>query len=136
MTTETPTAAPAAVPFATRSAFLAAAKASPRRYTEATLPVLGTRVRIQSLTEGEKSRYESATLKRGKDARIDFDKLRDARLRLILLVLVDEAGATLFTPTDLDALRDLDSADTSAIYNVAYPFCGFEKGDVEELAGN
>jgi len=94
----------------------------------------GTRCRIQSLTEGEKSAYEASILTaRG---RMNRTKFQEATGRLIVLVLVDNAGNRLLSVNDLPEVSKMDGAITAQIYNEARLHCGFEEGDIESLVKN
>ena len=109
---------------------------SRRRYRDVPIPEVGLTFRIQSLTEGEKSRYESETLtKRGtKGYRA---RLEASRRKLVCLVAVDGDGKLLFPNTsDLEALVEVDGIATGRIYNAALEHCGYTEADIEELVGN
>lgn len=85
-----------------------------RRYDIVDLPG-GGQVRIQSLTEGERTRHELKT----SDSKGRWSKTHavDARCHMIAISVVDEAGELLFDEqTDLDAIREMDSADAAVIY--------------------
>jgi hypothetical protein len=109
-----------------------------RRYTTVTLPVSGKTVDIQSLSEAEKSAYEAAIMAKTSDGvQVSIDRMRDARSRLIVLVLVDPEGNRLLMDGDMPTLRDnMDGAESAAIYDTARVHCGFAKGDIEALVKN
>ena len=96
--------------------------------------VNGSQFRIQSLTEREKSRFETALL--SKSGGVAKARLQDATRRLLVLCLVDDDGHRLLEDGDVDALGDVDGAITSGLYTACREHCGFEEGDVEELAKN
>ena len=71
-------------------------------------------VRIQSLSEKEKSDYETRLIsKNGRG--ILKDRLADATRRLIVLCVVDENGDRLFNENDLSVIAELDSFVSSRI---------------------
>lgn len=94
----------------------------------------GFEVRIQSLTEREKSQYEGETLNR--KGVLQKDRLIDARLRLIVLCAVDGDGKPLFTNADLPELMKLDSAITGAIHDKISKHLKSDPEDIEGLVKN
>lgn len=123
------TAAPS--PLVTREALLASTR---RRFCTYNIPHLGP-VRVRNLTERERSQYETATLNDDGDG-ADRDRLEDARRRLICACVVDAEGNTLLQASDVTALAEIDGAISGALFDVCRQHCGFEKGDIERLAGN
>lgn len=114
----------------TRDVFLAAPK---RRYTEVSLPVAGIKVKIQSLTESEKSEFEASLFDaNGKKIR---GRSIDSRARLIALCLVDDAGERLLYPGDEQAVMQMDSADTGALWSAIWDHLE-PAAKIEELAKN
>ena len=112
--------------FATRDNLFATK--SLRRYT--TVEVNGGMYRLQSLTEGEKSRYEASIVNsKGVTS-------KDARKRLLILMLVDAEGERLLTSADMDALEEVDGLVTSTLFTAAIRHAGFDQSDIDELVGN
>ena len=104
-----------------------------RRYMVVGLPD-GKQVRIQSLSEREKSSFEMQQIsKRGS---VNKSKIEASRRRLLCLCLVDDKGNRLFGDDDADKLRDVDGGITSALFDAVQKHVGFEDGDIEELAKN
>jgi hypothetical protein len=95
---------------------------------------LAGQVRIRNLTEAEKSDFEAGSLQA--DGKLNLAHVRAQRRKLLAAVLVDDAGAQLLQPGDLDRLKDLDSAVTTAIFGAATEHCGFSRDDMEELEKN
>jgi hypothetical protein len=95
---------------------------------------LAGQVRIRNLTEAEKSDFESGSLQA--DGKLNLAHVRAQRRKLIAAVLVDDAGLPLLQPGDIDRLKDLDSAVTTAIFQAATEHCGFSTDDMEELEKN
>lgn len=128
---DTQDAIPTPPTFADRSALL---QEAPRRFTEFKLPVRGLMIRLRSLTELEKSRYERAIFDmKGNRIRARLD---DSKARLIALCAVDAQGRTLFTEADVPAISAWDSAESSALFDFLWEFLGFEKQPAEDLAKN
>ena len=114
----------------TREAILSAPK---RRFTEITIADWGT-FRIRSLTELERSRFESSI--RDKQGRINNNKLLDLKCRLIVLCVVDGDGNPLLTEADIAALREQDSLRTNTLVEAIQKHCGFSDTDIEDLEKN
>jgi hypothetical protein len=117
---------------ANRNALL---KVCERRYIDLDLEDAGVTVRIQSLSEKEKSSYETRLIaKSGRG--ILRDRLQDATRRLIALCLVDENNDRIFLDSDVNQIGEMDSFVSSRIYDAAQEHCGFNKGDIEDTVGN
>jgi|TARA_R110000824_G_scaffold48699_1_gene137274 hypothetical protein len=113
---------------ANRNALL---KLCERRYIDLELADAGITVRIQSLSEKEKSSYETRLIaKSGRG--ILRDRLQDATRRLIALCLVDDKNERIFTDSDVSQIGEMDSFVSSRIYDAAQEHCGFNKGDIQE----
>lgn len=116
-----------ASPFVSRGDFLAGCR---RRFGTFTLPHSGQSVRYRSLSEAEFARFEMQTYKpsqEGEGLETDPDALLNARERLIVLCLCDEAGNRLLTDADVDAISQLDAGDTGALYDVLREHCGIAR---------
>jgi len=106
-----------------------------RRYINLELPEVGLVVRIQSLSEKEKSQYETRLIaKSGRG--VIRDRLQDATRRLIALCVVDDKNERIFSNADIDKIGELDSFVSSRIYEAAQEHCGFNKHDIETTVGN
>lgn len=113
-----------------RDAFLGARK---RRYRDVEL-FDGSRFRIQSITERERSEWEShVKVKRGQITR---ESLVMLRARLICLCVVDNDGELLFRPDDAAQMLSIDSAVTNALFEACQGHCGISDADVEGLEKN
>lgn len=105
-----------------------------RRYGTVKLPVSGMEVRVQSLTELERTKYERAIWdSNGK--RISA-RVNDSKARLICLCLVDDDGRKLLDETDVDQVMALDAADTGFLFDFLFRFLGFDQSDLEAIAKN
>ena len=117
---------------ASREALL---KLCERRYSTVEIPERDISIRIQSLSEAEKSQYETCLIaKNGRG--IMRERLQDATRRLIALCVVDEEGKRIFLDSDLSAIANLDSYISSRIYDACQEHCGFNKGDIDETVKN
>tara|TARA_R100001230_G_C5583107_1_gene101438 strand:- start:131 stop:529 length:399 start_codon:yes stop_codon:yes gene_type:complete len=117
---------------ASREALL---KLCERRYSTVEIPERDISIRIQSLSEAEKSQYETCLIaKNGRG--IMRERLQDATRRLIALCVVDEDGKRIFSNSDLSAIANLDSYISSRIYDACQEHCGFNKGDIDETVKN
>ncbi len=117
--------------YASRETFL---KPATRRFRDVELPVSGLKVRIRSLMELEKEKYESETMSRRGTIRQDM--LKNARRRLVVMCLVDGNGDVLLQPDDVEALGHLDGVDIGILQDECMVFCGFREGDIEGLVKN
>lgn len=118
-------------PILDRAAFLA--NGNDRRFKVESIPGLG-RVRIRSLKESERSKYEADLL--DDDGDLDCDELRTAKRRLIVLTVVDGNGETLLSDRDVDALGEKDGAIFNALYKECAAFSGITESDLAALVGN
>jgi len=117
---------------ASREALL---KLCERRYSTVEIPEREISIRIQSLSEAEKSQYETCLIaKNGRG--IMRERLQDATRRLIALCVVDEDGKRIFSDSDLSAIANLDSYISSRIYDACQEHCGFNKGDIDDTVKN
>jgi hypothetical protein len=106
-----------------------------RRFAEVELPDVNVTVRIQSLSEKEKSDYETVLIsKNGRG--ILKDRLADATRRLIALCVVDETDKRVFSDGDLGVISEMDAFVASRIYDACQEHCGFNRGDIETAVKN
>jgi hypothetical protein len=110
-------------------------RGSARRYTKCTLPTSGIECRLQSLSELERSEFEAANFDR--DGNRINGRFKTAKARLICLCLVDEDGKPLLLPGDEQAVMQMDSADTSALWDACWKHIGYDvKASIEDDAKN
>lgn len=116
---------------ANRESFLRSIS-SQRRYLDVSLPRQGVSVRIQSLNERDRSRYELFST--GPDGRYDRTLNLLARRFLISLCLVDDDGKRLLGDGDeeLQFLGDMDAGDAGVLFDACRKHCGL---DAEESPG-
>ncbi len=106
-----------------------------RRFKTIDIPELDLTFRIQSLTEREKSEYETALLtKTGRG--VSRERLTDAARRLMVLCLVDDDNNRLLESGDVSALSQLDAIVAAKIYNECQTHCGFGEEDIEQIVKN
>lgn len=117
--------------FLSREALLAK---TPRRYDVVALPIRGGKVRIQSLTERERAKFERDN--QGKDGKTSGKSLETVRRRLMILAVVDGQGNRLLLDEDLPVLAEWDSADVNAVCDAVSAHCGFTDEDLESIAKN
>lgn len=102
-----------------------------RQYQAVDVPS-GARFRLQSLSEGEQTEYESfmaGVLIQSKTKRQEYlgQIMREGRRRLLQKTLVDGDGALLYGPEELQALADdIDAKDAEALFAAAQKFTGVE----------
>ena len=93
-------------------------------------------VRIQSLTERQRSQWEADSLDR--NGKLSKKGLLTAKARLIAESVVDEKGERLFTPMDVDRLQDLDAGVSNKLSDACQHLSGISEADadIEELEKN
>ena len=93
-------------------------------------------VRIQSLTERQRSQWEADSLDR--NGKLSKKGLLTAKARIIAESVVDEKGEKLFTPMDVDRLQDLDASVSNKLADACQRLSGISEADtdIEELEKN
>lgn len=117
--------------YADKSALTGSTK---RRFRDVTIPETGDTFRLRSLSDRERSKYETDTLT--KSGKVNTHRVEDSKRRLLVLTLVDAEGNRLFRDNETDQLADVDGLLIGRLFDAAREHCGFEEGDVEELAKN
>lgn len=105
-----------------------------RRYTTVDVPG-GGKVRIRSLTEAERSRYELSAID-PKTNEWSRKAAAGSRRRLVALCVVDGDGNQLLTEADVVDLAEVDAAVVDRIFDAARDWNGFTKRDIDELEKN
>lgn len=111
---------------------LLGAQACRRRYAVIDTPI--GRVRLRSLNERERSRFETDIVSDDLDA--DRERMIDAKRRLIVLTVVDAEGNPILDDEDVVGLGDVDGALIGELFDAAQKLSGFKRGDIETLAKN
>lgn len=99
------------------------------------VPEWGGGVLVRSMTAAERDTYEGSlpTDGEGKDRKVRFDNLR---ARLCAAVMVDETGARLFSPEDVEALGHKSVSALDRVFEVASRLSALGQKDIETLLGN
>lgn len=93
------------------------------------VPEWGGKVRVRSLSTGEKQEFEQGMIKvKGKQRDVNLKNLRE---RLIVKALVQPR----MTQTDIQMLSEKNALPVSRIYDVAAALSGLSDDDVESLVG-
>ncbi len=91
----------------------------------------GTWLRVRGLTGKQRDNYEmSITVGKGKNQEINT---RNARAKLVVQCVVDEAGNPFFSPTDVNALGDKSAVALQRIFDLCRKLSGLSEEDMEEL---
>jgi hypothetical protein len=107
-----------------------------RRFAPVTgLEDLGLAARMRSLSERERATYE-AQLLNPKKGGFNINRLKMAKVSLIILSLVDTEGNQIFADNNAGDMLELDSALTDHLYEQVREHIGFDEGDIEKLTGN
>lgn len=87
---------------------------------------------VRSLTEKERSDYESGIL--DKRHKVDRNKLKQAKARLVVLAVVDDEHEPVFTTDHVSRLMSCDSKLIEALYTQVTDHIGFDADELVELA--
>ena len=98
------------------------AKSAVPRYDEFTLSN-GLVARIRSITEDEKSAYESIVY--DADGKFQVARLKLRRRKLIQLCLVDDAGVNLYTAAEVGTMK-MDGGLASQLFDRMVKHCGLD----------
>jgi hypothetical protein len=96
-------------------------------YEDVNVPEWGGVVVVQAMTGAERDRFESAHV---------AAKAKDARARLAVYTVRDQAGLPLFTEADIPALSAKSAAPLDRIFEVAARLSRITKEDVDKIEGN
>jgi len=98
------------------------------------VPEWGGPVLVQELTAAQRDAFEASCVgKRGKTVTPDLSNLR---AKLVIRVVVDEAGNRVFQDADAEAIGALSATAVNRVFEVGLRLSGMTPGDVEELAKN
>lgn len=106
---------------------------SKRRYDEKEFDGIG-RIRIQSITELERKRWQMHSL--DKEGSVDLKKIPLAGPRLVTIAVVDEKGNKQFTESDAKRIADLDSGVVGRLTDWIQTHCGFDDLSIEDAVKN
>lgn len=116
--------------YATIDDLLAISQQAKRRYRDVTLPVSGLKVQIQSLTEREKSEFETEALNRSGTG-TSLSKVKNARRRFIQKCCVQPR----IEPEHIELLGGIDGADLGHLHSVCAEHVGWDEEDISKLEG-
>lgn len=109
-------------------------EADDQEYDEVACPEWGGNVRIRSISGRQRDDYEQSMVEdRGNSRKIN---MRNARAKLVVLCAVDESGARLFTPEDLNKLSSKNAKPLDRIFTKAQELVGLTDEDMEKLTEN
>jgi len=91
-------------------------------------------VRLQSVSERERSQFEQDTL--DKNGRVTKRGMMSVKPRLIIMCAVDQNGDKIFTSADIEGLLELDSITSNLIADACQKLCGITETDLEDLEKN
>jgi hypothetical protein len=104
-----------------------------------TVPEWGMDVRVRALSGKDRDGFEASCLKAqgqpGPDGKPQL-QLVNVRARLVVLSVVDETGARVFTDEDATALGAKNGKVLDQLFEVAQRLSGLRPADVKELVGN
>tara|TARA_Y100001973_G_C5209218_1_gene344266 strand:+ start:9701 stop:10087 length:387 start_codon:yes stop_codon:yes gene_type:complete len=91
-------------------------------------------VRLRSVTERERARFEADTL--DKSGKVTRKGLVTMKPRLIILCAVNDDGDPLLSNNDIDDLLEMDSATINQLADVCQQLVGITENDIEDLEKN
>jgi len=104
---------------------------APRRYRDVVLPVSKLKLKIQSLTEKEKSDFEADAMNRdGTGA--SLSRIKDSRRRFIQKCVVEPKIET----AHIAHLGGIDGADLGHLHTECAAHAGWSAEDIAKLEGN
>lgn len=110
-------------------------KADDLQRVEVPVPEWGGTVWVRTMTGQEREAYESSFI--GRDGKVDLRTgMKDARARLCSLCVVDDAGRSLFTHADIEALSKKSTIAIGRVFDAIQKLNAITDEEIEELAGN
>lgn len=100
-------------------------------YRELSVPEWDGDVRIKMLTGAERDEFESSTVEMKGNK--PTQNLKNLRARLVSLCLVDEAGAPMFSRSDVGRLGQKSAAALERVFQACMDHNGMSDKDIEEL---
>lgn len=104
-----------------------------RRFKMFEHPRLGW-FRLRSVNEAERSRLEASI--KDKSGNVSASKSVDLKCRILVLGIDDGEGNQLYTNSDVQELRNQDSADIDALVEAVTDFWGMSSADFADLKKN
>ena len=104
------------------------------KYEEIDAPEWGGVVRLKVMTGIERDDFEQSVFDmKGKDTKVN---LKNFRAKLLVKVIVDEAGKRVFEEADIERLSLKNSKVLDKLFNKAQEINGIGQKEVQELTGN
>jgi len=104
------------------------------KYEEIDTPEWGGVVRLKVMTGIERDDFEQSVFDmKGKDTKVN---LKNFRAKLLVKVIVDEAGKRVFEEADIERLALKNSKVLDRLFNKAQEINGIGQKEVAELTGN
>jgi hypothetical protein len=104
------------------------------KYEEMDTPEWGGVVRLKVMTGIERDDFEQSVFDmKGKDTKVN---LKNFRAKLLVKVIVDEAGKRVFEEADIERLALKNSKVLDRLFNKAQEINGIGQKEVAELTGN
>ena len=94
------------------------------------VPEWGGSVRVAAMSGAQRDAFEMSLLVNGKP------DLTNSRAKLVAASVMDEAGAPMFTPADIEALGRKNAAALSRIVEVARRLSAIGEAELEVVKGN
>ena len=101
--------------------------------TEVDVPEWGGKVQMRPMSGKERDAFEMEIQRRTKVGSMDSENLR---VMLLALSLVDEAGKSLFTLADMEALNEKSAVVICRLFEVAQKINGLTAQAIEGLGKN
>lgn len=117
--------------FLNRDAIL---EADDTEYAVVSCPEWGGDVRLKSIRGKQRDQYEQSLIQERGGSR--SMNLLNARAKLIVLCAVDDNGALLFTPDDLNALGRKNAKPLDRLFDKCRSLAGLSEDDVEQLTAD
>lgn len=104
-------------------------RALPRKTV--TLPTMGGEVLLQGLTGQQRDKFEGDSVQqKGRNRTTNYENMR---ARLVVLGVIDDDGARVFTDADVPAVGNLPAADLDVMFDGVRELSGMSAEDVDEL---
>ena len=110
-------------------------KASDIKTEEVNIPEWGGSVLVRGLSGVERGLYESSLAPKGVDGKSVFDTVY-LRIKMLVIVCVDEKGHPLFTEADIEALGKKSAGPIERLFEVASRLSGLSEKDAQVIEEN
>ena len=106
--------------------------ASDLKSEDVEVPEWGGVLRLRSMTGVERDAFETSLFVEGEDGGERKLDSRNMRARLVAATAVDEAGKTLFTKEDVEALGRKNAAALDRLFSVAQRLSGIGPAELDK----